>query len=110
MASNSTFGGEGSSINRPPLFDGVGYAYWKARMKILIQGVGLKVWDAVISGPYVPTPEVDGKTVNKPMADWTEEEERKVQYDLRAKTILTSALSHDEFFRVSTCETAQEMW
>ena len=35
---------------------------------------------------------------------------KKAQYDCIAKNIITSTLSSDEFFRVSQCESAKEMW
>src|ERR1044072_852463 len=37
-------------------------------------------------------------------------DKKKVQYDLKAKNILTSALGMDEFFRVSTCTSAKDIW
>ncbi|KAF1894471.1 hypothetical protein Lal_00043413 [Lupinus albus] len=37
MGSSNPFGGDGSSINRPPIFSGEGYAYWKVRMQIFIE-------------------------------------------------------------------------
>ena len=40
---------------------------------------------------------------------WSEED-RKVQYNLKAKNIITSALGIDEYFRVSNCTIAKEMW
>ena len=33
-----------------------------------------------------------------------------MQYDCVAKNIITSALNLDEFFRVSQCSSAKEMW
>jgi len=33
-----------------------------------------------------------------------------VQYDCVAKYIITSALNLDEFFKVSQCSSAKEMW
>jgi len=32
------------------------------------------------------------------------------QYDCNAKNILSSSLNMDEFFRVSQCKSAKEMW
>jgi len=37
-------------------------------------------------------------------------ERRRVQYNLKAKIIITSALGMDEYFRVSNCKNANEMW
>ena len=35
---------------------------------------------------------------------------RLVQYNLKAKNIITSALGMDEYFRVSNCKSAKDMW
>jgi len=48
--------------------------------------------------------------VDKPSSEWTEAESKKVKFYWMAKNIITSALSCDEFFRVSQCSTAKEMW
>ena len=110
MASTRPFLGEGTSINRPPSFNGECYNFWKIRMKIFIESQDLDVWDAIENGPYVPFTEINDAKSAKPRAEWTDEDKKKVQYDLRAKNILTSALGFDEFFRVSNCTTAKEMW
>jgi len=48
--------------------------------------------------------------VDKPWSEWTDKERRKAQYDCNAKNIITSSLSMDEFFKVSQCKNAKEMW
>ena len=48
--------------------------------------------------------------VIKPSAEWTDEDKKKVQCNGKAKNIITSALGYDEYFRISNCKTAQEMW
>jgi len=48
--------------------------------------------------------------VDKPWSEWTDEERRRAQYHCNAKNIITSSLSMDEFFRVSQCMNAKEMW
>jgi len=45
----------------------------------------------------------------KPWSQWNEQESKKAQYDCIAKYIITFALSSDEFFRISQCESAKEM-
>ena len=35
---------------------------------------------------------------------------KKAKFDCIAKNIITSALNSDEFFRVSQCKSAKEMW
>ena len=54
-------------------------------MRIFIEAIDLDVWDAVEKGPFVPTKLVDGKIVEKSRGEWTEEDKKKVQYNLKAK-------------------------
>jgi len=53
---------------------------------------------------------VDNATIEKPREQWDEDEIRRVQYNLKAKNIITSALGMDEYFRVSNFKNAKEMW
>ena len=39
----------------------------------------------------------------------TEVDKQKVHYDLKAKNIITSGLSSDEFFRTVRCKSAKEI-
>jgi len=54
------------SINGPPLFSGVNYPFWKVRMKVFIESLDCDVWDAIVSGPYMPKFVINGETVDKP--------------------------------------------
>lgn len=101
---------EGGSKNRPPFFNGEAYSYWRDRMRIHVQGIAFEIWETIENGPFIPTYLVNDKVVEKPRSMWTEDEKRTVQYSLKAKNIITSALSYDEFHRVSDCDTAKEMW
>ena len=107
---SNPFGGEGTSINRPPLFNGEGYAYWKVRMKIFIQAIDMEIWNAIENGPFVPQTKVNDVVSIKPQSSWDNDDKKKVAFDLKAKNIITSALSYDEFFRVSQCVDAKQMW
>ena len=69
---------EGVSINRPPVFDGDGYSNWKTHTKIFIEAIDLDVQDAIKKGPFVLTNVVDGKSIEKPRSEWTEEDKKKV--------------------------------
>lgn len=46
----------------------------------------------------------------KPTNSWNDDDKIKVQYDLKAKNILTLAPGMDEFFRVSNRKLVKEMW
>jgi len=102
MTSSNSLFPERNSIYRPPIFNGEGYHYWKTRMQIFIEAIDLNIWEAIEIGPYVPTI-VDASTcttTEKPRDKWTEEDRRRIQYNLKAKSIITSALGIDEYFRV----------
>ena len=101
---------KGASINRPPAFNGTGYTYWKERMRIFMESIDIDIWDAVENGAFVPKKVVDNHEVLKPRAEWTDDDKKKVQHNAKAKNIITSALGYDEYFRISNCKTAKEMW
>jgi len=48
--------------------------------------------------------------VPKEWDEMKDDEKRKVQDDQKAKNILTSGLSSDEFFRTARCKSAKEIW
>ena len=110
MASSNYLFPEGNSINRPPIFNGVGYCYWKTRMQIFVEAIDLNIWEAIEIGPYIPTMVAGNETIEKPREEWSEEERRLVQYNLKAKHIITSSLGIDEYFRVSNYKSAKDMW
>lgn len=62
MANISQTFGESASTNRPPLFAGENYPFWKIGMKIFFESIDKDVWDVVINGPYGPTKIENGKT------------------------------------------------
>jgi len=45
---------EGDSINKQPLFCGLNYKYWEARMKIFVESINQGIWDAIENGPFIP--------------------------------------------------------
>jgi len=79
-------------------------------MKIFIESIDSFIWEVVVHGPYVPMQVVKDEEVAKPRSEWSESEKKKTQYDLVAKNIITSSLTMDEFFRISQCSSAKEMW
>uniref|UniRef100_A0A151UF65 Retrovirus-related Pol polyprotein from transposon TNT 1-94 n=1 Tax=Cajanus cajan TaxID=3821 RepID=A0A151UF65_CAJCA len=102
--------GEGVSIHRPPVFNGEKYVYWKIRMRIFIEAIDVAVSDAIENGPYIHMTKGDDGKREKHWSEWSDDERKRAQYDYRAKNIITSALSIDEFFRISQCKSTKEMW
>ena len=68
------------------------------------------VWQTVVNGYKSPTVVVDGKTVPKPVADWTQGEKNQTDWNDRAINAIYNGVSHFEFRRISTCTTAKEAW
>jgi len=52
----------------------------------------------------------DDVFIEKPWSQWIESESKRVQYIVLPRTSSLSALNSDEFFRVSQCASAKEMW
>ena len=65
----STSLAEGQSTNRPPLFLGTNFPYWKARMKIYIQDINYHLWKVILKGPQILTIRVNDIDILKPKVD-----------------------------------------
>jgi len=46
--------GEGAFVNRPPLFGGLNYQFWKVRMKIFMHSTDKGIWEAIENGSFIP--------------------------------------------------------
>ncbi|MQM16239.1 hypothetical protein Taro_049193 [Colocasia esculenta] len=92
---------EGQSVNRPPLFDGEDYTYWKTRMEYFLRGFDFQIWFIMEEGDLV---------VLNNRQNWTEDDKKKISLNCKARSKLCCALSKKEFNRVSSCKSAMEMW
>ncbi|XP_050918770.1 uncharacterized protein LOC127136225 [Lathyrus oleraceus] len=52
----------------------------------------------------------NGFVVPKPEAKWNEEDEKKYNYDWKARNVLIAALCVDEYYRVSHCTSVKAIW
>ena len=91
----------GQSLIIPPLFDGTNYAYWKVRMKGFLQSLDKKVWQAVEIGWTKP---------KKAPVDWDKAKIKAANFNSRALNALFSAITNEEFKKISSTETAKEAW
>ena len=91
----------GQSLIIPPLFDGINYAYWKVRMRAFLQSLDKKVWQAVEIGWTKPK--------EKP-ADWDEAKIKAANFNSRTLNALFSAVTNEEFKKISFTKTAKEAW
>ena len=91
----------GQSLIIPPLFDGTNYAYWKVRMRAFLQSLDEKVWQVVEIGWTKP---------KEALAYWDEAKIKAANFNSRALNALFSAVTNEEFKRISSTKTAKEAW
>ena len=96
---------EGQSTNRPPLFNGTCYNYWKARMRIYIQAVDYELWRVISNGPKFPR---DKEGMLKDEKEWDSADLKLMSLNSKAMNVLYFALDSNEFNRVSGCDTANK--
>jgi hypothetical protein len=111
MAGNSALAYlEGSSTNRPPLFDGNNFNARKDRFKIYVCSIDYSLWHIFEEGPYVPMKMVDDVQIPKLDNEFNEEESKKMTLNYRAMNIVSCALNPDEYNRVRGSKSAHKMW
>ena len=91
----------GHSLIIPHLFDGTNYAYWKVRMKAFLQSLDEKVWQAIEIGWTKP---------KEAPADWNDAKIMAANFNSRVLNALFSAVTNEEFNKISSNETAKEAW
>ena len=91
----------GQSLIIPPLFDSTNYAYWKVRMRAFLHSLDEKVWQAVEIG-WTKSKEVP--------ADWDDAKIKAANFNSRALNALFSAITNEEFKKISSTKTAKEAW
>ncbi|KAK8686489.1 hypothetical protein V6N13_125514 [Hibiscus sabdariffa] len=89
------------SIDKPPFFNGEHYAYWKNRTMFFIKAKDFHLWDIVEHGPFVPT------TIK---SEWSATDRKKMELNCKALHILFCALGPDVYAKVSSSESAKEVW
>ena len=90
----------GQSLIISLLFDGTNYTYWKVRMKAFLQSLDEKVWQAVEIGWTKP---------KESSADWNDAKIKVANFNSRALNVLFSAITNEEFKKISSTETAKEV-
>ena len=91
----------GQSLLIPPLFDGTNYAYWKVHMKVFLQALGEKVWQAVEVGRIKP---------KEAPVDQDEATIKAANFNSRALNALFCGVTNEEFKKISSTKVAKEAW
>ena len=92
---------KGQSLIIPPLFDDTNCAYQKVHIRVFLQSLDEKVWQAVKIGWTKPT---------KVSANWDDAKIKAANFNSKALNALFSAVTNEEFKKISSTETAKEGW
>jgi hypothetical protein len=89
---------EGTSTNKPPLFDGTNFSFWKVRMRTYIMALGADVWD-VVETRYI-----------KPVVLASKDDKLEFSFNSKAMNVILSGLAEAEFVKVVHLDYAKGMW
>ena len=92
---------KGQSLIIPPLFDSTNYAYWKVRMRVFLQSLDEKVWQAI---------EIGWTKSKEALVDWDDAKIKAANFNNRALNALFSAVTNEEFKKISSTEITKEAW
>jgi hypothetical protein len=89
---------EGTSTNKPPLFDGTNFSFWNIRMRTYLMVLGADVWD-VVETRYV-----------KPVVLASKDDKLEFIFNAKGMNALLNGLAEAEFVKVMHLEAAKAMW
>ena len=83
-----------------PVFDGLNYAFWRIRIKLFLQSLGLDVWKVVVTG-YTPL-ERDPPTGTA----------ERILFECNSRTmcVILGGLAGSKFVKVMYCTFAKEIY
>ena len=79
-------------------------------MKIFIQASVYNMWSVIVNGLHIPTHTRNNLVTLKLEIDWDDHDKRMTQLNTKAINVLYCALNVNEFNRISTCNSAKEIW
>ncbi|GAV84092.1 UBN2 domain-containing protein, partial [Cephalotus follicularis] len=79
-------------------------------MTIFLQSLDYELWHIVVNGPRLPTKTIEGVVSPKPKNEYNDNDFRMIQLNSKAKHVLFCAVGPNEFNRISSCDSAKEMW
>jgi hypothetical protein len=89
---------EGTSTNKPPLFDGTNFSFWKVRMRTYIMALGVDVWDVVETG-YI-----------NPVVLSSKDDKLEFSFNAKEMNVILNGLTEVEFVKVMHLESSKAMW
>ncbi|GLJ06574.1 hypothetical protein SUGI_0042290 [Cryptomeria japonica] len=88
-----------STFSKAPMFDGVNYSFWTRRMETYLSSLDCDVWMSVVNVYIVP---------NYPPTD--PDAKREYENNSKAKNVILSGLSDNEFVKFMHFSSAKETW
>ena len=84
---------KGQSLIIPSLFDDTNYAKWKVRIRVFLQSLDEKVWQAM---------EIDWTKPKEAPTDWDDAKIKVANFNNRALNALFNAVTNEEFKKISS--------
>ncbi|GKF32939.1 hypothetical protein Tco_0106139, partial [Tanacetum coccineum] len=100
------------SMQRPPLFEGDSFIYWKNRFETYVKSKDLYIWHVITNGdlqPIIQNPETKLDEV-VPFENQTDDLKRRLTKNNEAKMVIYNALPRKEYERIFMCNTVKEIW
>ena len=91
----------GQSLIIPHFFYGTNYAYQKVCMRVFLQSLDEKMWQVVEIGWTKP---------KEALVDQDDAKIKAANFNNRALNALFSAVTNEEFKKISSTETTKEAW
>ncbi|GAV73377.1 zf-CCHC domain-containing protein/UBN2 domain-containing protein [Cephalotus follicularis] len=79
-------------------------------MAIFLQSLDYQLWHIIVNGLRMPTRMVEGVVSLKPENEFNDSDFRMLQLNSKATHVFFCAVGPNEFNRISSCDTAKEMW
>ncbi|GAV86693.1 UBN2 domain-containing protein, partial [Cephalotus follicularis] len=79
-------------------------------MTIFLQSLDYQLWHIIVNGPRMPTRTIEGVVSPKPENEYNDNDFRMLQLNSKANHVLFCAIDPNEFNRISSCDSAKEMW
>ncbi|GAV59471.1 UBN2 domain-containing protein, partial [Cephalotus follicularis] len=79
-------------------------------MTIFLQSLDYQLWHIIVNGPRMPIRTIEGVVSPKPENEYNDNDFRMLQLNSKAKHVLFCAVGPNEFNRISSCDSAKEMW
>ena len=98
------------SCNFPPLFNGTNYAARNKKFQIFLKAQDLIAVDYLIIQWKALSRLVIAQSMIKPKGEWTQGEIASAMTKRKAKNVMVSAISPNQFAYVRYCTTAKQAW